>query len=167
ESLVLLDGPTQGGAELVLTELVETCRRQRAGSVQHVVAEILVDGAVQTVGATLGDHVDDAAYRSPELRAVAAVDDPEFFHRILRRRRFLNAGGSGHVVRAVDRDTVVVDVLSRERQLGHGLDNHIRAAGRGVADSHAGRQQGEVNELPAIYWEAFDFLLIDNRANHD
>src|SRR5882672_3549049 len=167
ESLVFPDGPAQGGAELVLAELIETRCRQGAGSVQHVVAKILVDGAVQTVGAALGDDVNDAAYRPPELRAVAAVDDPEFFHRILRGRRFLNAGGSGHVVRAVDRHKVVVNVLSRERELGHGLDNHIGTAGRGVADGHAGRQQGEVNELPTVHREAFDFLLIDNGANHD
>src|SRR6266481_5934157 len=167
ESPISPDGPAQGRAELVLAELVEPRGRQGAGSVQHVVAKILVDGAVQTVGAALGDDVNDASYRPPELRAVTAVDDAEFFHRILRRRRFLNTGGGRHVVRAVDRHKIVMNVLSRERELGHGLDNHIGAAGGGVANGHAGRQQCEVNELATVHREAVDFLLVDHGANHD
>ena len=43
ESPVFHDGPTQGGAKLVLTELVETPGRQGAGSVQSVVAEELIE----------------------------------------------------------------------------------------------------------------------------
>src|SRR4029077_18745762 len=94
EGLVFPDGPAQGGAKLVLAEFVEARSRQRAGSVQNVVAEILVEGAVQAVGPALGDDVHDTAYRPSELRPVAAVDDSEFFYRILRRRGCRNAGCS-------------------------------------------------------------------------
>src|SRR6185437_2627077 len=89
EGPVFPDGPAQGGAKLVLAEFVEARRRQRTGSVQNVVAEILVERAVQAVSPALGDDVHDAAYGPSELRAVAAVDDPEFFYRILGGCRFL------------------------------------------------------------------------------
>src|SRR5258708_2828027 len=122
--LVFPDGPAQGGTKLVLAYFIEARNRQRAGSVQNIVAEILVEGAVQAVGPALGDDVHDAAYRPSELRAVAAVDDPEFFYRILRWRRFLNAGSRGHVVRAVDRHEIVVNVLSGDSKFGNRLHNH-------------------------------------------
>src|ERR1700716_3154007 len=116
ERLVFPDGPAQGGTKLVLAEFVEARSHQRAGSVQNIVAEILVEGAVQAVGPALGDDVHDAAYRPSELRAVAAVDPPAFFCPVRRRLRFLTAGSRGHFVRAVARPKIVVNVLSGERQ---------------------------------------------------
>src|SRR6266851_3093938 len=162
ESPVFPDRPTQRGTKLVLAELVEALGGQGAGSVQNVVAKILVERAMQAVGAAFRDDVDDAAYRPPELCAVAAVDDPELFHRVLRWRRFLDARGGGHVVRAVDGHKVVVNVLAGERQLGYRLDNHVGAAGGGVADGYPRCQQCEVNELPPVHREVLDLLRIDN-----
>ena len=69
---------------------------------------------MEAVGAAFRNDVYDAADCSPKLRAVAAVDDPKFFYRVLGGRRFLNARGSRHVIRPIDRHKVVMNILSRK-----------------------------------------------------
>ncbi len=59
-----------------------------------------------------------------------------------------------------------MNILAREGKLGDRLDDHICAAGSGVTDSDARREQREIDELASIYREIFDFLLINHRADH-
>src|SRR5256886_12742883 len=59
-----------------------------------------------------------------------------------------------------------MNILARERQLGHRFDNYIGAARRGVADFHPRGQECEIDELASIYRKIFDFLLINHRADH-
>src|SRR5882762_1400109 len=183
EGPALHDGSTQSKAELVLAELVEflaaargqvsgNCagrrvrRSQDTACIQRVMAEVFVGRTVEGIRPAFGDDVDDAAYSTSELSAVAAVDDAEFAYRLLRGRVLLHARSSRDIVRATTRDKVVVNVLTGERQRGHGLDNDIGAAGSSVADLHTGSQQGEVDELPSIYRQILNLLLVDDTADH-
>ena len=93
---------------------------------------------MKIVRATLGDDIDDAAYRPSELCTVTAVDHAEFAHAFLRRGVFLGAGGGGDIVSAVYGNKVVVYILAGKGKLGHRLDDHVRAAGGRVADLHSG-----------------------------
>ena len=115
-------------------------RSQNALRVQRIVAEKLVHRTVQVVGAALGDDVYNAAHGASCLRPEICVDDAELLHRLLRRRGFLNARGSGHIVGAVDRHKVVVDILAGERKFGHWFDDDVGAARSGIANRDAGRQ---------------------------
>ena len=105
---------------------------------------------MQLIGSALRDDVHDAAHGSSELGTVAAVDDPEFLHCLLRRSSFLNAGSGRHVIGSVDGDEVVVNVLPSKGQLGHGFDYDICTPGGCIADGDAGGEQGKVNELAPI-----------------
>ena len=59
-----------------------------------------------------------------------------------------------------------MDILAGEGQLGYRFDDYVRAARRRVADLHPWGQQGEINELPPIYGEILNLLLIDYRTHH-
>ena len=83
---------------------------------------------MQSVAAALGDDVHEAADSPAELGAVAAVDDAELLHCVLRRCSFLDARGRRHVVGAIDSDEIVVNILTGEGKLGDRLDDHIGAA---------------------------------------
>src|SRR5205807_4971402 len=105
---------------------------------------------MQGVAAAFGDDVHDPADSPSELRAVTAVDDAKLLHCLLGRSGFLDARGGGHVVGAIDRNEVVMNVLARKGKLGDGFDNHIGAAGSGVADCDPWGQEREVDELAAV-----------------
>ena len=89
---------------------------------------------MKNIGAALGDDIDYATHGPPKFRAVTAVDHAEFTHRFLRGSVFLHTRGGGNIIRAIHGDEVVMDILAGKRQLGHGFDNHIRAARGGIAN---------------------------------
>ena len=101
------------------------------------------------VGAAFGDHVDHAAQRAPELRAVAAGLDLLFLQRL--ERDF----AEGQAVDDVgDIETVdVVDVLG-----DRGTTEGREVAEAVVAAHRAGCQQGHARRV-AAYREAVDLLF--------
>src|SRR5215472_17187206 len=55
-----------------------------------------------------------------------------------------------------------MNVLPSERELGYRLDDDIRAAGGRVSDDDTGREQCEVNELPAVHGKVLYLLGTDH-----
>src|SRR5581483_6948432 len=118
------------------------------------------------IGAALGDDVHDSANGAPEFAAVIAVNHAEFVDGVFRRRGFLDARCRRHIVRAINCHEVVVDVLTGEGQLGHGLDDHIRAARGCVTDGDTRSKQRKVDELASVNGQVLDLLLVNDRAHH-
>src|SRR5258708_34346966 len=96
--------------------------------IHRIVAEILVERAVKVIGSALRDDVDDTANRSSGLNAVGVVDDAKLAYRVSRRRGLLHTRCRGDVVRAVDGNELVVNVLSGKEKLGHWLTGSLQSA---------------------------------------
>jgi len=113
-------GPPTVAAELVLTKLLQKIaatggcipgcvaggkvrRGQDAASIERVVAEVIIDGAVKICLVPLfGDDVNDSTDGAASFCAVAGVDNAEFANRLLRRSGLLNSRGARHIVGAIN-----------------------------------------------------------------
>ncbi len=165
KGLVLLEGPADGGAKLVLAQSIQAGRSEDALRVHHVVAEVFIHCAVPVVRAAFGDDVYDAAHGAAKIRRVVRVDDAEFLHGILRRCSTLDPRDRGDVVGTVHGDEIEVDVLTGEGKLGNRLDDDVGAARSGVANLHGGREQSKINELAPVDGQVFNLPLLDDRAH--
>src|ERR1700735_61179 len=81
ECLVFLDGTAHGSAELILL-IVQQERVEKTLGVQRLIAEELVEIAVQTVRAGFRHHVDNRPGVAPVFRIEGVGDDSKFFNRI-------------------------------------------------------------------------------------
>ena len=59
-----------------------------------------------------------------------------------------------------------MNVLACKRQLRHRFNDHVGTAGGGVANRHARRQQGEINELASVDWEILNLLFVNDGTDH-
>ena len=161
ERLVLLEGPAEGEAELLLAEI--GLRRVRAVAAlgrrrQAVALEIRVRGAVDVVGPGLGDDVDEAAAAASELgrSALGHHDD------LLDRIQVEGEGGplaaallteEGVVeVRAVDGDVVGDALLAVDREL---------VAVGALNDADPWSELGEIEEVPPVVGQPPDRRVVD------
>src|SRR6478735_6838143 len=112
EGAVFPDGAAQGNAKLVLPQLVQSGGRQFAFRVHRIIAEIFIQRAVEIIGAALSNDVHDPADSASGFNAVRVVDYAKLAHRVGGRRGLLHAGSRGDIVRAVNGDKVVMNVLA-------------------------------------------------------
>src|SRR5712692_5440450 len=80
KSLVFLDWPANGTAELILPQHVGSACLQKVDGVQLVVPEILVEGAMPVVCAAPRNDVHDPCRSTSKFRRVVGIDDAEFLH---------------------------------------------------------------------------------------
>src|SRR5258708_36133826 len=104
---------------------------------------------MQVVRAALSNDVDDASDGASSFNAVGVVDHAKLAHCVRGRCGLLYARSRGNVICAVNGNKVVMNILAGERELGNRFNDHVRAAGGGIANSDAGGQQCEVDELAA------------------
>ena len=161
EGLIPQDGTANGGAEGVLFEggLFDAGRGEVGAGVGVLVADKLVGGAVELVGAGLGDDVDLAAGHAAVLGGVDAGEQAELLDDFNGRAE---AGlGDAHVVVEDAVDGELVGDLA-----GAGdVDAAAEAEGgvlRGLEGS--GGQQSQSIELAVGERELDDLLVIDERA---
>src|SRR5262249_24187314 len=91
KSSVLLYRPADRESELILKQTIEPGRRQHAARIKRIVAEEIVQRAVNVVASASSDYVHDSSGRAPEFGRVVGVDDSELLHCFLRRRGALNS----------------------------------------------------------------------------
>ncbi len=84
EGAVLEDGAAERTAEVILTQLRNALADGKGGvlGVETIVLDELVGGAVEVVGAALGEHADDAAGAATGFRGVVVGLHGDFFDRI-------------------------------------------------------------------------------------
>src|SRR6476661_924401 len=156
EGAVFNDGAAESNAKLVLPQLVQPRGRQFTFRLHRIIAEISIERAMKVIGPACGNDVDDPADGASGFNAIGVVDYAKLAHRVSGGRGLLHARGCGHIVRAVNGDKVVVNVLPGKGELGHRFNDHIGAAGSGIADCNARREQREINELTAIHRQIID-----------
>ena len=157
EGPVLLDGPSEGEAELPLAEVRLPLQAVVAGRARQgrALAEE-VQGAAQLVAARLGDDVDEAAAGTAELGVGPLGHHDHLLHgvEIEGEGRALAAAllaEEGVVeIRAVHGDVVVDPPLPGDAQL---------VAVRSLDDGGARRQQGQVEEVAAVVGQVPHRLL--------
>src|ERR1700737_5294069 len=151
--LVFLQRAADSGAELVLAQNVRPGCLQEVDRVHLVVAEVFVKRAVPLIGAATRNDVHDARGGTSKFRGIIAVDYAKLLYSFLGRSATLNAGRGGNVIGAVDRNEVVMNILSGEGKFGHRLDDYVRISGGCVADRYRGREERENDEFPATHGE--------------
>src|ERR1041385_9567047 len=112
------------------------------------------------IGTALGNDVHNSADCPACFNAVSIVDYAKFTYGISGGRCFLHTGGRRDIVSPIDRNKVVVNVLAGEGELGYRLNDHVGAAGCGVADRNARREESEINELPAVHRQILKLRLL-------
>src|SRR5579864_5659247 len=95
--LILLEGPTHRGAELVQIELLAG-GREVAARIQSGVAEELEDGSVQLVGSRLGCNQHGRTRTRAVLGREVVAENLEFLNGIDRRQNGNSASGQFVVV---------------------------------------------------------------------
>ena len=160
EQLVLENRAADAAAELVLHERRTIHSRavaEEGVGIQHLVAKVLVQTAVEVVGAALGGDVDHAAGKASELRAVAVGLHAELGNRI-------RTGDQGHdvAVAIVGRNAIKVGGAL----VGGAAANLVVAAGKHVLAgqaalgaslrNHAGSQRNQVQNVAAIERKPLD-----------
>src|SRR5216684_3193657 len=161
------DGTADIAAELVETECIESRCREQIVRVELVIAEELVGRAVNVVTARFGNRVYDSAEIAPIVGGIRTIGDAEFSHPILRRADALHAGNAGGVVGAVEAEECAVSLAQpAETQLqDRFLKRRLRSHGGAPAYVHGGREQHEINEVPAGNWQVGDLLRFNDLAD--
>jgi len=169
EGFVLLDRPAQGGAKLIALEQWSGALVEVVGSIQGIVAQILIHRTMQLVGARLGhdDHLSPRPFAV--LGAVGVAQHVELAHcfdtdqvpaRTTRLHVVFRRAGELH---AIEQEKVLLWAIARDREI---------VAGRGIRNSDAaGFLPGEIHDArierkqkiiaPAIQRQGFYFFLSD------
>ena len=133
EQLVLYNRAADVGAKLVLgkrRDLRPALVGEEVVRVQHFIAQELVCGTMERVGARLGNEVDDSAGKSAVFRAQIVGLDFEFLDGILRRYH-----GDHVQIRSVGRHAVDQDLaLSSHASANLKISQGERIGADGVAD---------------------------------
>ncbi len=161
---VLPERPAEGGARLLLRErlLADVLLLLEVGlRVQGRVAREQERAAVRIVAAALRDHVDDAAGRAPELRAVASGRDLVLLDRVLAELLQQPADDAVVVVAAVDGD---VDGAAGHAAVADATDLRLRRVVV-VRRPRAGNEQREVLELAAAERHVLHQRGVDHLAD--
>ena len=134
--------------------------------VERVVAVELVEGAVDAVGARLGQHVDLPARVAAELGAVGVRLDAELANRLGAERR--SRGTAGRPVREIVLQRAVEQVDVRARILSvHAHGQPVRHHGAAVAmriGEDAGLEQREVRVVAAVERQLIDRFRPDEKT---
>src|SRR5258708_15510704 len=101
KSLVVLDRTAEGGAKLVAMKRRLGQSRSPVIGIEQRIAHELKRRAVKLVVAGLGQHIDDAAGITTELRVVAVGLNPEFLDGIRVGQNVTGVAQVGHVYAAV------------------------------------------------------------------
>ena len=117
------------------------------------------------IGAATRDDVHDTGACAAKLDRVIGVDDAEFQDRLLRRCTALDARSRRNVVGSIHRDEIVVNVLPREGELGHWLNDHVGVSRGGIPYGDGGREQCEVDELTTVHRKVHDLVFCNYRAD--
>ena len=169
EELVLAEGATEGGAEVVALELGDAGAVEVVAGVEVAVAEELVDGAVEGVGAAGGDDGDLRAVALAVGGGVGVGDDVELADAVDAEE--LAGGAAGGVVDergsgvldAVEEEEIVLRAAAGDGE--HAADRGVGGAGAaaalvGVVDG-AGVEQDELVVGAAVEGELLDLAGVD------
>ena len=138
--------------------------REEVARVEGVVAQELVEAAVERVAARLRDHAGGGAAGAAVLRRRALREDAELGDRVDRQLQRVAAVHAVHVLRAVDEVDVLLGPHAVDRV---GLALTQRSAGRGDAGGErrdAGLQQPELGEVAAVERQVDDLAAGDDAA---
>ena len=150
----------EAGTELLLVHRQRGVR-QGVLAVEGIVAKEAVARAMERVGAASGHDVDVAAERPAELRLAAARHHLELFDRVHAEGNAAQAGGIVVGRQAVDDEAVGEVALAGD---GQPLTRHRGRFGEqlravGVGGRHAGNEQRQVEEVPAVHRQVLDLRL--------
>ena len=165
ENLVALQRTADGASDLLLA-VVRLEREKRIGRAEGTVAQIVKAGAVQVIGAGLGDDVDDGAARASLLGAVGIGGDAELLHHLGGEL----VGSAIASARLGEEGVVVVAAVDEERVLksANATEREIAVGGRSQAARilrDAGREQGEIGEASAVEWEIVQRAFVEQRGD--
>ena len=134
---------------------------KRIGGVEALVAEVAVQVAMQRVGAALGDHVDVAAERAPELGLAARGDHLKFLHHVEAVEDAAQSGGIVVGGKAIHDEVVGEIALAADRDslAGHGGGFGEELVAGGVGGRDAGNQQREIEEVAPVERQVGDLGL--------
>jgi hypothetical protein len=135
---------------------------EKVVGVELVVAEELVERAVEVARSGLGDHVDVGPGRTPELGR-GAGHHAEFFHGVHRRRSAGRVHAEEIVLDAVEREVVVLGALAVDRIKIRAGDGSIRLALGAVARTR--EEKDEARVVAAIHGEAGELGPGDGAAH--
>ncbi len=91
ERAVFTDGAAQCKPELVLPQFVEAWGCQFAAGIHRIIAEIVIQRAMEIVGPALSNDIDDPANRASGFHAVGIVNHAELAHCVRGGRGLLHA----------------------------------------------------------------------------
>ena len=120
---------------------------------------------MQRIRARLDRHVDGAAGNAAELGRIDALDQRELFHGVHARLEPRAVTGQLGHLNTVQPKRVVRVSLAVDAAGGLILDDRSHRAGRDVvaiAGVHAGREPGQLHEVPPIQREIDDSSLGDH-----
>src|SRR6202042_2321185 len=171
EQLVLLDGPSNTAAKLILAVGRYLRRVKEVAPVQVAVAEEFVQGAVKTVGAGFAGRIHHRAIAA-ELSAIGVGEDLEFGD------GFNTEGSAQHArTRPVGPEALNVDIVQKIRlAFRPGAGNaevslqavqQVRAAGwrpHSVSSCDSWRQRNQVRKIAAVQRQVRNLFLFHHRG---
>ena len=158
EGPVAEDGATDAGSILVLAQFrLGAGALEEVAAIEDVVAEVLVDGAVELVGSGFRDDVDDATSGTPSFWSIAVGLNSDFLDAFHVRLYTDGPDDAFVVVGTVDDPVVEAFVLSVDGESG-GIGTAVvwtATAAKRVARTLIGAWNSsyELNEVATVEWK--------------
>src|SRR6185312_808921 len=170
EQLVSFDRSAKGRAELVLAEGRLRSAIEEVAGVKRAVAEELVGGSVEAVGARLRRRVDDSAVAA-KLRSVSIGEDRKLRDRFDSQRRAHHPRARAVIpealyVRAVEQISLAFRPRARHAEIVLDTIEQVRAAVTDLRSrGYPGNERDEIREVAAVERQVVDLPLLDIRRH--